>query len=316
MLVERFVLVSSAIGLVVFWIGCKGNQTSTNLATYVPEQEFPQPAQACIHDADCRSGFCDRAFCAPRVPAHGSVRTGEACARNADCRSGLCARGECFDMQASYGDRCDLPGPDAGPVDKLPERICGGFLCLDGRCRSCTSDEECQSYFGMGKCTALVQGSGWPEVATCHPATARRTELALCTEDAQCQSLLCDHGRCAAIRPLGFKNYGKACEPGPPKAPLEDFHATPPEGTCEGYVCVDRKCRSCVSDAECQGGPGGLKCLHFDDWPGTVCVTPAEAERHPSSRVPSKPPTVDVDARPPRPAPRVPPAPRSPSRRP
>src|SRR5262249_50800996 len=107
--------------LVLLWMGCSGEQTCAKGAANVPEQGGAQLAGACVYDADCQSGFCDR------------VR--------------------CNDLNVVYGHRCAPPAPDARPLDKLPERLCHGYLCLDGRCRSCTEDAECQSYYGVGKCT-------------------------------------------------------------------------------------------------------------------------------------------------------------------
>ena len=103
--------------------------------------------------------------------------------------------------------------------------------------------------------------------------------------------------------------------PGPPKAPPEEFHVTPP-GICEGYVCVDGKCRSCASDAECQQGGANLKCVRFEDWWGSVCATLSQAERHQSHVITSRPPLVDVDAGPVRVVPVDPKNPRSRPRRP
>lgn len=61
------------------------------------------PKRSCTKDDECGDGFCDRGRCA-------AIWTG----------------GE------SYGQKC---GRD--------ERCAAVYLCLDGRCRSCVSDDEC-----------------------------------------------------------------------------------------------------------------------------------------------------------------------------
>jgi hypothetical protein len=272
--------------LMLVWAGCSGERTGGKFST----SNIPSPVLAkhtgepCVHDADCPSGFCDRVTCG--------------------------------DWSAFYGSPCAPPAPDARPVDKLPERLCHGYLCLDGRCRSCQSDAECQSYYGMGKCTVTTTAGG-QEAALCYPETTRLPELFTCTKDAQCQSLFCDRGSCAGIGVLAVKNYGEDCVPGPPKAPPEDLRVAPPGGgMCEGYVCVDRRCRSCQSDAECQEGSRDLQCLHFPFWPGAICVTPAQAEIPPRYIVPSVAPGAHPGAGPARGVPVVPPARRSPFGRP
>ncbi|MFS8065723.1 MAG: hypothetical protein ACMG6S_05045 [Byssovorax sp.] len=93
--------------------------------------------------------------------------------------------------------------------------------------------------------------------------------------------MFCDRKLCAGIGQLGNKNYGEACVPSPPQPPPKDLRVAPLGEECEGYLCVDGRCRSCQSDAECQKGSSDLVCLEFDNWNGRVCVTQSEAERHP-----------------------------------
>jgi len=267
-------------GLVVLWMGCSGDRTSDPICAKAPAS----------------------------VPKPGRARDGEACVLDADCRSGFCNRAICVDPALGLGHPCDPPAPDARPLDKLPERLCSGFLCMEGRCRSCRSDAECQSYFGVGKCTVRRGTRG--RYAVCEPNTTRRRPGSACEKDTQCESLFCDRGQCASIGDLARQNYGEACIQGPPRAPPEDLLVAPPGGRCEGYLCVDGRCRSCQSDAECQAaGSSDLKCLEFDIWNGKVCVTPSAAALHPPPvMVPSRAPHVDWPARA---VPQAPPAPRS-----
>jgi hypothetical protein len=238
-------------GLVVLWLGCSG--------------ERPSPPVYGVGPA--------------YVPKYGRARGGEACALDADCRSGFCDRTTCLDPEGLYGSPCNPPPADAEPVAKLPEnQRCDGLLCLEGRCRSCRSDAECEAYYGMGKC--LVRGIWNGEwYAQCSPTTTRVPVGYECVVDDQCKTLFCDRGRCAYSRRSATDPYGAACVPGPPKPVPEDLRVAPPEGTCEGYLCVDARCRSCLSDAECQEGSSDLKCIYFSRLAGKVCATENQAKR-------------------------------------
>jgi hypothetical protein len=280
-MLSRIAVILCFVGsLMLLWAGCSGGD------------------QACV------KGAAD-------VAAHGLAELGEACVHDSDCQSEFCDRGQCNESIMAYGYRCVLPASVAHPVDRQPERLCDGYLCLSGRCRSCRSDAECQSYLGTEKCTVVADAEGWPRRAVCRPATPRRPLYDTCTEDAQCKTLFCDRTTCAKIGRVS--NYGEDCMPGPPKPPPEGVRI-PAEGTCEGYLCVDGRCRSCKEDAECQDGSGELKCIGYDSWSGKVCVTPSESARNPRTVVSVAPSRLAVDAEGARTDPRVPPAPRSPSR--
>jgi hypothetical protein len=57
-----------------------------------------------------------------------------------------------------------------------------------------------------------------------------------CTKDDECGDGFCDRGRCAAIWTYS-ERYGQRCED---------------DGRCgSSYLCIDGRCRSCVSDEEC-----------------------------------------------------------------
>jgi hypothetical protein len=248
-------------GLVVLWMGCSGGR---------------------ISDRTC-------------ISAHGRATRGEACVHDADCLSGFCDRAKCIGVPGTHGAQCDPLASAARPTDKPPEYPCGPFLCRDGRCQSCRSDAECESYFGMGKCTAQ-RGPVGQDYAFCTPITIRRPNGDACTKDAECQSLFCDRRICMRSVYIGEHTYGAACVPAPPKPPMEDPHVASDRWQCEGFLCVDQRCRSCQSDVECQqGGASELKCLYFSDWPGKVCVTLEKANRYPPPQVISVPPRVDMD---------------------
>jgi hypothetical protein len=61
-----------------------------------------------------------------------------------------------------------------------------------------------------------------------------------CTDDGECGDGFCDRGRCAAIW-TWTATYGQRCE-------TNEWCGTMP--------CIDGRCRSCVSDAECAWDTG------------------------------------------------------------
>lgn len=122
-----------------------------------------------------------------------------------------------------------------------------------------------------------------------------------CTTDPECAPDFCDRGVCASPG-KGF--YGRdKCEPDRPPLPLPP----PPPGMrwgpkagftepdCGGYHCIDGRCRSCKSDAECGGGD--FVCKSVPDFPGRRCgrVLPADPPgvRHDP---PPMPPMLGVGA--------------------
>lgn len=104
----------------------------------------------CSVPADCSSGVCFHGSCGEAAPVFdggGPGLTGEACARDADCRSVFCDHGICAEPFGPfhYGFECSPTAPRAPSP-------CGAYLCIDGRCRSCQSDEECRHWKGAPTC--------------------------------------------------------------------------------------------------------------------------------------------------------------------
>jgi hypothetical protein len=60
-----------------------------------------------------------------------------------------------------------------------------------------------------------------------------------CTNDGECGDGFCDRGRCAAIW-TERASYGQRCER---------------NESCGTMPCIDGRCRSCISDAECTWDP-------------------------------------------------------------
>src|SRR4051812_5318211 len=77
---------------------------------------------------------------------------GEACDSDDGCSSGFCDLARCSEPSSqfpAYGQECASPGPNlnSGPIGYSGTEngrfgLCGGFLCIDGRCRSCTSAQQ------------------------------------------------------------------------------------------------------------------------------------------------------------------------------
>ena len=104
-----------------------------------------------------------------------------------------------------------------------------------------------------------------------------------CFRDADCESAFCDRGTCAEPG-LTVWNYGGACEPGHAPHPLEDRRFPANGDVCAGYICIDRRCRSCLSDAECQAGSSDYTCLNYAELPGFMrCGDPNELLRNPGA---------------------------------
>ena len=101
-----------------------------------------------------------------------------------------------------------------------------------------------------------------------------------CFRDDNCKSGFCDRGTCGHPEP-GYWNYGGACEPGHPPHPGEETRFPANGDVCDGFICVNRRCSSCVSDAECQVGWKDYKCLPYEQLPGILrCGDPNEARRN------------------------------------
>jgi hypothetical protein len=88
-----------------------------------------------------------------------------------------------------------------------------------------------------------------------------------CTLDGDCDdNRFCDRGQCAT--PVDEFKYGTQCTPAPilPEG-LRDgkFHM------CGAYLCIDGRCRSCISDEECQIELGSPVCVPRPPRPGRRC---------------------------------------------
>jgi hypothetical protein len=86
-------------------------------------QSGDMKSAGCARDEDCPSGFCDRDQCAPAADVGETPPHGRTCVVSRDSTTG----------------------------ERLNRFIvCGAYLCLDGRCRSCRADSECNARGGSG----------------------------------------------------------------------------------------------------------------------------------------------------------------------
>lgn len=176
------------------------------------------------------------------------------CRRDADCASAFCDGASCAapDSSSFYGRAC----PDGYGRDVGKESLCGAYLCVGGRCRSCTVDSDC----GAGaKCYEVPGRPG----ATCgsqtNPDPSWRP-LEWCEVDSDCAATgFCDLHTCVLPNQNG-SSYGLSCT-----------GAATTTDTCLGYACVDERCRSCASDSQCVSGK---ICDVQPDQLGKSCVVP------------------------------------------
>ena len=122
-----------------------------------PPSTCPHPApsgtRTCDTDSDCSPEFCKRGYCMPVNT--GYLMNGYECKADKDCESGLCDRGVCTNRggprNGHHGEACK-PLPPFARRSGNPDDPCGGYICLDGSCRSCVSDAECTYWKGGGTC--------------------------------------------------------------------------------------------------------------------------------------------------------------------
>src|SRR5262249_12107949 len=139
---------------------CKSGFCNGGICDHAGAKRRPTRA-LCYQDADCQSGYCDSRRCAALDT--NKLPNGKACSADAQCQMGLCDRGVCGRIVRwrSYGVPC-IEVPQGTPLTELPEGAdCFGYLCLDGRCRSCGSDSDCTL------APPPARGTPWKEPLTC-----------------------------------------------------------------------------------------------------------------------------------------------------
>jgi hypothetical protein len=93
-----------------------------------------------------------------------------------------------------------------------------------------------------------------------------------CATDPECgPSAFCDRGTCAPEQKQGvLPNYGRACTPLDRSIPTGSGVPSVAD-PCGGYVCLEQRCRSCVSDDECRTLKGSPTCGTAAGFPGRTC---------------------------------------------
>jgi hypothetical protein len=138
----------------------------------------------------------------PPVPLSKNVPD-RACSKDGQCGDGLCDRGRCAPLwteDAEYGQNCK--------VSSTGHLCASGYLCLEGRCRSCVSDAECVKEMPGSACgfyrspesRRRLCGREVLSIAPSIPALpAPKQNVAnrACSKDGECGDGFCDRGRCA-----------------------------------------------------------------------------------------------------------------------
>ena len=82
------------------------------------------------------------------------AEVGRACASDGACQSSYCDLGVCAAPQGRYGSPCQEPPRTSSGVRDAKLNTCGAYICADGKCRSCTSEVQCQREYGAPHCRA------------------------------------------------------------------------------------------------------------------------------------------------------------------
>lgn len=131
---SQIFIVALAAG--ISWLmGC--GESRPNPKPPCSQAKLVQRFGPCKQDADCDEGFCDRKKCA-YFYQEDYFRYGAACTTE-----GLPPR----------------PGEEKRSFD-IPSDGCMGYICLQGRCRQCTSDAQCSAGSPEYRCMAYPELDG------------------------------------------------------------------------------------------------------------------------------------------------------------
>jgi hypothetical protein len=239
----------------------------------VPRSPCPEPAvsanrtpEPCKTDMDCYTRSCDKGFCGPLRT--GNLPNRSACKADDQCESGLCDRDICMDIgglrNGNFGRACEPLKPFAQRTSR-PEDECGGYICLDGRCRSCVSDAECTYWKGGGKCEHNIGRPGnscfrlWPlspdspfrRPPVLPPDPPLEEVCAVCPPEPPCPPCPAPTSTCPdpasnPHRTPGFCTSDKDCSPGfcnkgtcgpVRRGPLSNGEECKTDDYCESLLC-------------------------------------------------------------------------------
>ncbi len=185
---------------------------------------------------------------------------------------------------------------------ETPRRAAAWLLLTT--CAACSAEQDRAERPTTDPPKAASSTQGQHTAPTSSAATAtERTARAIqrkCVTDSDCSPEFCDHDVCAEVGipiPYGMRiAYGRECmlppppSPPPPPDPTRNPKADAWNDMCFGYPCIQGRCRSCRSDADCAYAMnGGTICRPEEDWPGKLCGH----EAHPAPRgsiTPASPP--------------------------
>ena len=286
------------LGLALLWAGCCRPQ-SGGPCTFEGGRHgrFTATGKSCTQDTDCQTGFCDLGICA--------VQDTEELGYGHWCKSGL---------PPYSADECRFPVTQG---EVCFGYICRDQRCRscqsDAECQAGSSDYKCIYYYKFdgkrcGDPNAELYNPGANRVGRFSPSDPDPNEGipmvsrppfipntkppspppiavgegAACPKDREsCESDLCDRGTCAEDKASWAWGYGDPCYSGPPHALEDPRAAANGANRCGGYVCVNGRCSSCLSDAECQAGSSDYTCLSYEGLPGRRCANPKDALRSP-----------------------------------
>lgn len=111
-----------------------------------------------------------------------------------------------------------------------------------------------------------------PKLVSASPDAAVASDASVgCRSDADCTSGFCDLDTCVSLVGVGSRDaaYGRQCSPGligPLGTTFTFYYDCSP-----GYLCLDGRCRSCSSAAQCYDVMGLLGCSSSDARKGKQC---------------------------------------------
>jgi hypothetical protein len=88
--------------------------------------------------------------------------TSVSCTADGDCEGdSFCDDGQCAAVGRTYGTECIVPEADPATGKPRPaDFTCGAYICSEGRCRSCASDDQCSAVLGAPTCKAVTGNPG------------------------------------------------------------------------------------------------------------------------------------------------------------
>jgi len=150
---------------------------------------------------------------------------------------------------------------------------------------------------GSALCAFLAAGCSREDAAPTSPASDAESNDR-CNTDKECLGGFCDRDGSCQVTPASSR-YGTACERAPelPSGRINgDFN------TCGPYLCIDGRCRSCLTDMECFVELGSPQCGSLPDprFRGTSCgiYVSGDAGSAPGPEEPPEPPPEPSDGEP------------------